>query len=233
MSCVTALIVAAGEGRRMGATVPKTYLSIGGRPMVLRTLDRFFATRSVERVILVIATADFSRSEAMLRGDSVLSERMWTLQSGGGTRQQSVKRGLEKIDASTELVIIHDGARPFVSSALIDCSIDAAREKGAVVVGVPVRDTIKMVSDDRRVHRTPERNSLWEIQTPQVFRRDLIVEAHDRAAREGFESTDDAMLVERMGQPVFVMDGERTNFKITTPEDVWLAETLIQGGRIP
>jgi 2-C-methyl-D-erythritol 4-phosphate cytidylyltransferase len=233
MSRVTALIVAAGEGRRIGADVPKTYLPIGGRPMVLRTLDRFFATRTVERVVLVIAANDLSRCKTMLRGDPLLGNCAWVLQGGGATRQQSVKKGFEKIDANTELVIVHDGARPFVSPALIDRCVEVARDKGAVVVGVRARDTIKMVSGDRWVQTTPDRNSLWEIQTPQVFRTELLVEAHDQAARDGVDATDDAMLVERMGKPVFVVDGESTNFKITTPDDVWLAETLIRENRIP
>jgi 2-C-methyl-D-erythritol 4-phosphate cytidylyltransferase len=233
MGGVTALIVAAGEGLRVGAALPKTYLPIGGRPMVLRTLDRFFAARTVEQVVLVTAVNDLSRCESLLRGDSALNGRPWILQTGGATRQQSVKRGLEKADANAEIVIIHDGARPFVSPALIDRCVDVARDKGAVVVGMRARDTIKIVSVDRWVQTTPNRKSLWQIQTPQVFRRELIVEAHDRAARDGFDATDDAMLVERMGKSAFVLDGERTNFKITTPEDVWLAERLIREGRIP
>jgi 2-C-methyl-D-erythritol 4-phosphate cytidylyltransferase len=232
MKHTTAIIVAAGEGLRVGGDVPKIYLPVCGRPMVLRTLDRFFSAQAVERVILVIGASEFSRCETMLRRDFTLGNRSWTLQSGGATRQQSVKKGLEKIDADTDIIVIHDGARPFVSSALIDRCVEAAQDKGAVVVGLPVRDTIKIVSDDRWVQRTPARSSLWEIQTPQAFRKELIVEAHDRASREAVEATDDAMLVEGMGNPVFVLDGERNNMKITTPEDVWLAETLMREGRI-
>ena len=111
--------------------------------------------------------------------------------------------------------------------------MQATRDKGAVVVGVPVRDTIKIISNDRWVQTTLSRSSLWAIQTPQVFRKQWIVEAHDRAAREAFEATDDAMLVERIGKPVFVVDGESTNIKITTPEDVWFAEALLRQKRIP
>jgi len=127
-------------------------------------------------------------------------------------------------------VMIHDGARPFVSSALIDRCIQAAVVKGAAVVGIPVRDTIKRVGADGCVQSTPERAGLWEIQTPQIFQRDLIVAAHDWAAREGIEATDDAMVVERMGKPVFAVDGERNNFKITVPEDLQLAEAMIRAG---
>ena len=232
MTRTTAIIVAAGEGRRVGGDVPKIYLPVCGRPMVLRTLDRFFSTQTVDEVILVIGVNEFSRCETMLRQDPTLGNRSWTLQTGGGTRQQSVKKGLEKIDAGTDIIVIHDGARPFVSSVLIDRCVEAVQNKGAVVVGVPVRDTIKLVSDDRWVQMTPARSSLWEIQTPQAFRKELIVEAHERASREVVEATDDAMLVEAMGKPVFVLEGGRNNMKITTPEDVWLAETLMREGRI-
>jgi len=232
MSHTTAIIVAAGEGRRIGGEVPKTYLPVCGRPMVLRTLDQFFSAQAIEEVVLVIAADEFLRCETMLRDDSELANRRWILQSGGPTRQQSVKKGLEKIGSDTDIVVIHDGARPFVSPALIDRCVQASRDKGAVVVGVPMRDTIKIVSNDRWVQTTLSRSSLWAIQTPQVFRKQWIVEAHDRAAREAFEATDDAMLVERIGKPVFVVDGESTNIKITTPEDVWFAEALLREKRI-
>jgi 2-C-methyl-D-erythritol 4-phosphate cytidylyltransferase len=230
---VTAIVVAAGAGRRIGGAIPKTYLPIAGRPLVLRTMDRMFSARSVERVVLVVAADEMERCAALLRGDAALRDRPFVLQTGGATRQQSAKRGLEKLGADTDVVIIHDGARPFVSAALIDGCVNAAAEKGAVVVGLPVRDTIKVVGDGRRIQNTPERSSLWEIQTPQVFQAALIVAAHDQAERDGVEATDDAMVVERFGQPVFILDGERTNIKITLPEDIWLAEAMIREGRVP
>jgi 2-C-methyl-D-erythritol 4-phosphate cytidylyltransferase len=230
---VTAIVVAAGAGRRIGGAIPKTYLPIAGRPLVLRTMDRMFSARSVERVVLVVAADEMERCAALLRGDAALRDRPFVLQTGGATRQQSAKRGLEKLGADTDVVIIHDGARPFVSAALIDGCVNAAAEKGAVVVGLPVRDTIKVVGDGRRIQNTPERSSLWEIQTPQVFQTALIVAAHDQAERDGVEATDDAMVVERFGQPVFILDGERTNIKITLPEDIWLAEAMIREGRVP
>jgi 2-C-methyl-D-erythritol 4-phosphate cytidylyltransferase len=233
MNHVTAIVVAAGEGRRIGGEVPKTYLPLCGRPMVLRTLDRLFSARTVERVILVVAVGELSRCETMLRGDSGLAQRPWVLQSGGASRQESVKKGVEKISTDTDIVVIHDGARPFASPALIDRCVEVACDKGGVVVGMPVRDTIKVVSYDRCIQTTPARSDLWEIQTPQAFRKEWVLEAYDRATREAFEATDDAMLVERIGKSVFVLDGERTNIKITTLDDVWLAENLIREGRIP
>lgn len=230
---VTAIVLAAGEGHRIGGEIPKTFLPIVGRPLVLRTLDRIFAAHAVEKVVLVIAANEIARCQSTLRADAALRDRPWLLQAGGRTRQQSAKCGLEKVGSDTDIVIIHDGARPFVSAGLIDRCVEVAGEKGAVVVGLPARDTIKVVSVDQRIQSTPERRSLWEIQTPQVFRRALIVAAHERAERDGVQATDDAMLVERIGTPVYVIDGERTNFKITVREDVWLAETLIREGRVP
>jgi 2-C-methyl-D-erythritol 4-phosphate cytidylyltransferase len=229
---VTAIILAAGKGRRMGGEISKAYLPIAGRPLVLRTLDRIFSARTIDNVVLVIAAGEFARCEAMLRGDVELRDRRWSLQSGGATRQQSAKRGLERVESDSDIVVIHDAARPFASAALIDRCVEAAAKKGAVVAGLPVRDTIKIVSANGLIQATPERSGLWEIQTPQAFRRELIVAAHERAEREGAQATDDATVVERVGEPVYVLEGERNNFKITLPEDIWLAETLIREGRI-
>jgi 2-C-methyl-D-erythritol 4-phosphate cytidylyltransferase/2-C-methyl-D-erythritol 4-phosphate cytidylyltransferase/2-C-methyl-D-erythritol 2,4-cyclodiphosphate synthase len=229
---VTAIIVGAGAGKRMGAAVPKSFLPIAGRPLVLRALDRFFLARSIEQVILVVAATEMERSQALLQGDLNLSHRPWTIQAGGPTRQESVRRGLEKLPRDCEIVVIHDAARPFVSASLIDRCVGEACLAGAVVVGVPVQNTIKVVSEEHWVEATPARSSLWEIQTPQVFRKELIVEAHDRALRQGVDATDDATLVEQMGKPVFVLLGETTNIKITTPEDVLLAEALLRAGRV-
>ena len=230
---VTAIVLAAGAGRRIGADVSKTYLSIAGRPLVLRALDRMFAAKSIEEVILVVDENELETCAAMLRRDVALVNRPWVLQSGGSTRQQSARRGLEKVDAVADIIVIHDGARPFVSAALIDRLVEAAAEKGAAVAGLPVRDTIKVVGSDGLIQSTPERRSLWEVQTPQVFRRELIIAAHAAAAIKGVEATDDAMVVEQFGKPVFVLEGERSNIKITLPEDIWLAEMMIRDGRVP
>jgi len=230
---VTAVVLAAGEGRRIGGEIPKIFLPIAGRPLVLRTLDRMFAAHSVENVVLVIAANEIERCQSMLRADAALRDRPWQLQAGGVIRQQSAQRGLEKLGSDSDIVIIHDGARPFVSAGLIERCVEVAADKGAVVVGLPARDTIKVVTQGQRIQSTPDRSSLWEIQTPQVFRRELIVAAHERAEKDGVQVTDDATVVERIGTPVYVIDGERTNFKITVREDVWLAETLIREGRVP
>ena len=152
---VTAIIVAAGEGKRIGGPVSKSFLPIAGRPLVLRTLDRFFSTQSIEKVILVVADKELGQSQRLIASDPNLSHRSWILQAGGASRQESVRLGLDRLDPDCEIVVIHDGARPFVSSSLIDRSIEEAYRVGAVVIGVPVRDTIKVVSEEHWVQATP------------------------------------------------------------------------------
>jgi 2-C-methyl-D-erythritol 4-phosphate cytidylyltransferase len=230
----SAIIVAAGASRRIGGNTPKAFLSLCGRPILLRTLDRFLVARTIDTLVIVVAADQLSGARVMLEKDAALKTNgAWSVQSGGATRQESVRRGLALIGADCDIVAIHDGARPFVSPALIDRCVETARDKGAVVAGLPVRDTIKLVSAERWIEGTPPRGSLWEVQTPQAFRREIICAAHEWAAGAGVEATDDAMLVEKKGGRVFVLDGERTNLKITFKDDLWLAETMIQQGRIP
>jgi 2-C-methyl-D-erythritol 4-phosphate cytidylyltransferase len=224
------IIVAAGDGRRVGAGISKVYLPIGGRALLLRTLDQFFRAKRVNNVIVVIAKQDFGRCESLLRNDPHAGEQSWALQTGGSSRQKSVARGLEKVSSDCDVVVIHDGARPFVSPELIDRAIEEASVRKAVVVGVPVRDTIKVISGDRQILSTPSRHCLWEIQTPQAFERSLILEAHQVAKRDDQDATDDASLVERLGKPVYLIEGERTNIKITLPEDLLFAEALVASG---
>jgi 2-C-methyl-D-erythritol 4-phosphate cytidylyltransferase len=228
---VSAIVLAAGEGRRLGGGLPKAFAPIAGRPLVLRALERIFSVPMIERATLVVAAAQLERCEALLKADPALRDRPWHLQVGGATRQQSAQRGLEKAGES-DLILIHDAARPFVSVELIVRCIEAAMRHDAAVPGLPAHDTIKVVTQDHWVERTLERDSLWEIQTPQVFRRELIVAAHANAVSAGLEVSDDALAVERYGKPVFVVQGERLNFKITVPEDVWLAELLLREGRV-
>ena len=158
---VTGIVLAAGEGRRLGGEIPKAFAPIAGRPLVLRTLDRVFAAPIIEQVVLVVAAADIKRCEAMLGTDKALRGRPWILQIGGKTRQESAKRGLEKAGADTDIILIHDAARPFASVELIQRCVEAAIIRGAAVPGLPVRDTIKMVSEDCWVQTTLKRDSLW------------------------------------------------------------------------
>jgi 2-C-methyl-D-erythritol 4-phosphate cytidylyltransferase len=227
----TAIIVAAGEGRRIGTRLSKTYIPIAGRALLLRTLDQFCRSKRVNDLVVVIANQDFAKCESLLRNEPQLEKYSWTLEAGGASRHESVKRGLQKVSSDCDVVVIHDGARPFVSPTLIDRSIEEAQTRKAVVVGVPVRDTIKVISESRQVISTPARDCLWEIQTPQTFERSLIVEAYEAAERNHLQGTDDAMLVEGLGKPVYLIEGERTNIKITVPEDLLFAEALARKGK--
>lgn len=216
----------------MGGPVSKSFLPIAGRPLILRTLDRFLSTRKIEKAIVVVADQELRQSQELIESDPNLSHRSWVLQAGGRTRQESVRRGLDRLEPDCEIVAIHDGARPFVSSLLIDRCIDEAYRVGSVVIGLPVRDTIKVVSEEHWVQATPARNTLWEIQTPQVFRKEIILQAHDWAVHHGIEATDDSALVEQIGERVFLLEGERANIKITVPDDLLLAEALLREGRV-
>jgi 2-C-methyl-D-erythritol 4-phosphate cytidylyltransferase len=209
----------------MGADAPKPLLALGGRPVILHTLAAFAASRA-RTAVVVVPEKERERFEALLRGGD-LGRLEWRLQSGGARRQDSVARGLELLDADCEVVVVHDAVRPLVSPALIDRCIAAAEKDGAAVAGVPVADTIKIVSPERRIEATPPRESLWAIQTPQAFGLELLREAHRKATLESVEATDDAMLVERLGRKVVVVEGDRRNLKITTPEDLALAEALL------
>ena len=148
--------------------------------------------------------------------------------AGGLKRQDSVWEGIKAITGECELVMVHDGVRPFISQALLQKAIDVTRESGATVVAVPVKDTIKVVSREKEVLKTLDRKTLWSVQTPQTFNQDLLKRAHEKARQDGFYGTDDASLVERMGVTVRVVDGSYENIKITTPEDLVIGETIQQ-----
>jgi 2-C-methyl-D-erythritol 4-phosphate cytidylyltransferase len=225
---VNAVIVAAGEGKRMNSPTTKVFLSLQGRPVLLHTLRRFAATRAVEKTIVVVAEKDLTRCEALIRADRDLAKVRYVVQSGGTTRRESVRQGLTRLDHGCDLVVIHDGARPLVPISLIDRCIEVAWKEGAAVVGLPARDTIKMIKEDGRVCKTVSRESFWLVQTPQAFRRELIIRAYEAAVEESSEVTDDAALVERIGEPVVFVEGDPRNIKVTVPEDLSMAEALMQ-----
>ena len=230
---VNGVILAAGAGKRIGGGTSKAFLPVAGRPLILHTLRCFASSKTVRKVILVLANNQLKRCQDLISSECSLRDLRCLFQPGGKRRQDSVRKGLERLDEDCEVVAIHDGARPFVSPRLIDRCVKVAFRKGSVVSGLPVRDTIKMVTGDGRVRETPPRDSLWEIQTPQVFRVDIIREAYLRADQEGVEATDDAMLVERLGGKVVVLKGQPANFKVTFPEDLLLADAILRKKKPP
>ena len=222
---VSVIFPAAGAGRRMKADRNKVLLELSGVPILLRTLRRFSAVPAVAELIVVVAKDEIAFVEGMLEKAQGL--KPWCVVQGGAERQYSIANGMAHLAADADIVLVHDAARPLVSLAAIEAVIFAAREKGAAIAAVRAKNTIKVVGEDGRVEATPARASLWEVQTPQGFRREILQRAYEKAAQDGFLGTDDASLVERIGEAVFVVESDYGNLKITTPEDLWMAEALL------
>lgn len=220
------IIPAAGLGRRMNASVSKQYLQLNGKPILAHTLDAFENCPMIDEIVLVI-----NQGELELCQEQVIEAYPYTkikLVAGGNTRQESVYAGLEAVNPQTRIVLIHDGARPLISESVIRKSIAETLKHRATVVAVPAKNTIKVINEDGFVEATPDRNYLVEIQTPQTFDYDLIREAHQKALESGVVGTDDAFLVEWLKIPVKIVVGDYTNIKITTPEDLTIAEAIIK-----
>ena len=219
-----AVIVAAGSGTRMG-DIDKAFAPLDGRPLIARTLSAFQACAAVSRVILVLA------AENLDRGRALVVEHQFTkvaaVCAGGPGRQDSVRMGLEAL-GECEWVAVHDGARPLVTRELIEAGLEASRETGAAVPALRLVDTIKEADAGGTVVRTLDRGRLWAAQTPQVLRYDLIVRAHQEVTAH---VTDDAAMLESLGLAVKVFPGSRQNIKITTPEDLRLAEAMLAAER--
>ena len=226
-----AVIVAAGRGTRMGTAESKQFLLLRGKPILVHTLERFQRMELIEAIVLVTGEADLARCRSYVTEYGLT--KVTAVVAGGSERQHSVRLGLERLPAGIEVAAVHDAVRPFASSARVAACLHKAYETGGAVLAVPVKDTIKVVDSSGRIEATPERRSLWAVQTPQAFRLELLLEAHARAVRDSFVGTDDAMLVERLGIPVHVVEGDYTNIKITTPDDLLWAERLLdeQGER--
>ena len=222
------LVVAAGVGRRVGGGVLKQYREIGGVPMLLRALRPFVAHPTVRHVVVALPATHAAAPPEWL---AALAGKALSFVAGGVERHSSVQKALAALDPACGIVLVHDAARPFVERATIDAVIAAAREGTGAVAAVPINDTLKEAGRDGTIRRTVPRDELWRAQTPQGFPREMLQRAHD-AAGPGADATDDAMLVERLGEPVRVVADSPANFKITTADDLALAEawaTAMQG----
>jgi 2-C-methyl-D-erythritol 4-phosphate cytidylyltransferase len=222
---VGAVIVAAGSGRRMGRPLPKQVLPLAGRPLVEHSIRAFQRCDEVDRIVLVIP----SRLRAVFPLKLGAYDKLVAMVDGGDSRQASVGKGLEALGES-DWVLVHDAARPLVTEGLIQAVLRAAQAHGAAVPGCAARDTLKRVQEER-VTETVSRDGLVLVQTPQAFRTDVLRAAHRAAAEAGFTGTDDAQLVERIGAPVAWVQGDARNLKVTLPEDLEMAEWLLQHGR--
>jgi 2-C-methyl-D-erythritol 4-phosphate cytidylyltransferase len=219
-------VVAGGRGARLGGDIPKQYQLIRGVPMVVRALQPFISHPDVAQVVLVLPSEDAAHPPAFLSDFTVVSGG--TLVPGGPHRGDSVRSGLSALRAECKFVLVHDAARPFVERTVIDAVIRHSRAGQGAVPAVPLSDTLKeaTAADTTLVRRTRPRARLWRAQTPQGFPRAVLEQAHERARTTGHRATDDAALVEAMGVPVrLVLDSFR-NLKVTTPEDLALAELL-------
>ncbi|KGP89756.1 2-C-methyl-D-erythritol 4-phosphate cytidylyltransferase [Pontibacillus chungwhensis BH030062] len=222
MSSYQVIILAAGQGKRMKAGVNKQFLSINGKPLLIHTIEAFMQDDSCEQRIVVINPDERTQIESLLERFGYSS--LITLIDGGQERQDSVYAGLQAVDGDS-IVLIHDGARPFVTKESIRKLVEEAGEHGAALLAVPVTDTIKQYQAGSL--KTLKRDELFAAQTPQAFRYGLIMAAHEHAKDEQYLGTDDASLVERLGENVEVVQGSYDNIKLTTPEDIEKAETII------
>lgn len=212
----------------MGAGTSKQYLELAGRPVLARTLQVFEQHPLVDSITLIVPQEEILFCEKAIVAAGGF-HKVTSVVAGGAERQDSVYRGLQACGATADdLILVHDGARPLLGSGVIDRIVDALRQHGACLAAVPVKDTVKEVRDGCVVN-TPDRETLWLAQTPQGFRYDLIRTAHERAAEQGVRATDDAQLAEWAGATVRVVQGDYSNLKITTPEDLPVAERLLAG----
>ena len=225
-SKISVLIPAAGHGSRMEASVKKPYLVLGDKPILSHTIDRFEQNSVIDEIFVIVDESDF-----MVCRENVLTpfrfRKVRELVPGGETRQISVFNGLRALTENVDFVVVHDGVRPFIDDKIIFACLEAAAECGAAVSAVPVKETIKVANEELFIDHTPKRDRLWRVQTPQVFRKSLLVAAHKKAMSGGIDAPDDAALVEKLGSPVKLVMGSYKNVKLTTPEDLRVAETLL------
>lgn len=222
---VSAIIAGGGSGKRMQSQENKLFIEIGPMPILAMTVAVFESTDLIDEIVITVPADEIGRANDLVKKHAF--RKVSRVIAGGPTRQASVFNGLQAMSADTDIVAIHDGARPFVSREIIAMAVKEAKACGAAIVGVPVKDTIKTVDQKGLVTKTLDREFLWHAQTPQVFDAALIKEAHERAGKIGLEATDDSGLVERLGGSVRIVQGSYENIKITTPEDIRTAEAIL------
>tara|TARA_B100000686_G_scaffold211029_1_gene217853 strand:+ start:291 stop:983 length:693 start_codon:yes stop_codon:yes gene_type:complete len=218
---VSAVIPAGGSGTRMGGTVPKQFQLLNGKPILFYTLKTLQDCGVISEIVLVVPEKEYGIACAEWIGKPKIVKK---IVKGGKKRQDSVFNGLQEVSQDTEIVLIHDGVRPFLSKKMISGSIDAARKYGAAITAIPLSDTIKRVGSTGLVSKTINREGLWRVQTPQAFSLSLLREAFAKAKSEKFYGTDEGALIEHLGKPVKIVEGSEQNIKITRPEDLDLCE---------
>jgi 2-C-methyl-D-erythritol 4-phosphate cytidylyltransferase len=220
-----AIIPAAGSSKRMQNNISKQYLLLEGTPVLARTLEIFQRSPGIDEIFLIVPRADIDYAHKHIVNRYAIS-KVSNILAGGKERQDSVRNGIDALGNDHDIVVIHDGVRPFISEELVHSAILGASKAKAVTVGVPVKDTVKSIDYHGIVVETLDRNHLWLTQTPQAFERDIIKKAYEVAYRDNYYGTDDASLVERIGIKVMMIRGSYDNIKITTKDDIMLAEIL-------
>lgn len=220
------VVPAGGTGQRMGGTVPKQFLELGGLPLLVHTLRALAACPSVMEIVPVVPGKDREAVRGMIQTFAL--EKVADPVAGGASRQISVANGLVAVTGNPEVIAVHDAARPFPDPATLDRAIARAADGVGVVVGCPAKDTLKQVDDAGRVTGTPDRSRLWQAFTPQVFPAKMIVSAYEQGTRNGFQGTDDASLAEHAGHVVEMIEGGREALKVTTPLDLEIARAWIK-----
>ena len=220
------VIVAAGTGSRMNMGINKQFIKLEGKEIIAYTIEKFYNNSNIEDIVVVVKEdeSEFFKKEILDK----YNFKNVKIAYGGKERQDSVYNGLKLLDEKCDVVLIHDGARPFVSDKIIDKSIEEAKDHKAIVVGVPVKDTIKVIDNDKNIVDTPNRNVLWAVQTPQTFDYNILIDAYKDAFKNKFYGTDDAMLVERIGYKVKMLEGSYNNIKITTQEDLNVGSQILR-----
>ncbi len=226
---VAAIIAAAGLGRRMQKDIPKTYLPLAGKPILIHTLEVFERVPEVHEVLVVVHPEDLEFCQEEILAPHPL-KKVLRVVPGGKERQDSVYNALKVLKRESEeleVILVHDGVRPLVPPSLVGRVVTAARRHGAAILGIPCQDTLKRVNSRREVLDTVDRQQLWQVQTPQAFRTALLWRAYQEAMSRGLYATDEAGLVEALGQPVVVVPGSPLNLKITTQDDLKIAEAFL------
>jgi 2-C-methyl-D-erythritol 4-phosphate cytidylyltransferase len=223
---ISAIIPAAGQGKRFGGETPKQFLKIGDQTIIEIALQKFVSLAEINYGVVVVSDNERSSFETQFCNIDGFKQKFKII-SGGIERQDSVYNGLKNIPPGTDIVVVHDGVRPLVSSRLIRNSIESAIKSGACITALPVKDTIKRVKNDTVLETIP-RKHLWQVQTPQAFNYSILMEAHEKARDANFYSTDESALVEWSGHPVKIIPGEHRNIKITTSADLELSRLLYQ-----
>ncbi|MDF2877756.1 MAG: 2-C-methyl-D-erythritol 4-phosphate cytidylyltransferase [Clostridia bacterium] len=227
MDKITAVIVAGGSGKRMGMDIKKQYILLKKKEILAHTIEVFEGCDFVQEIILVVSKEEIEHVKERIV-DYYHFNKVKKVVEGGKERQDSVYNGLLQTDQTASYVIIHDGARPFITQETIYNCLQKAKETGASIVAVPVKDTIKVCdAESHKVEETPNRDKLWLIQTPQIFSFELLRDAYAYAKERQLQVTDDSMIVEAFGREVYITRGEYSNIKVTTPEDLIIGEAIM------